>query len=333
MKIDVHSHFVPESARRSAERDADWHGVRMFRSETGALMGNAEGADFDLPEWTANAESLEQRLALLDTLRLDAQVLAIAPRLQRYRADPAAAVNLARDMNDDLAALTAAQPKRIGGLVHLPLQDPAASIVELERMAGKPGIIGAAVGSNVRGEPWDSTALFPVLQAVQDLNLILFVHPADRPKDPRTKRFHLNNLIGNPLETTFAVAALIFGGVLDRLTDIKVCFAHGGGYAVLGSGRFDAGYKARPDVRESAALLPTDYLKRLYYDSITFSERALRHLADVVGASQILLGSDYPADMGDGDPVGFVEGCQSLSAGEKEAILGGNLRRISGAFG
>ena len=326
----MHSHFVPASALRAADHGADWHGVRMFRSTTGALMGHAEGADFDLPEWTANRESVEDRLAQLDALRLDAQVLSIAPRLQRYGADAHAAVRLARDMNDDLVEMIAAAPGRLRGLVHLPLQDAAAAVAELERMAGRPGILGAAVGSNVQGAPWDTPALFPVLQAVQDLNLMLFVHPANRPKDARMRKFHLNNLVGNPLETTLAIAAMIFGGVLDRLPDIRICFAHAGGFAVLGSGRFDAGYRARPDVRANAAALPSDYLRRLYYDSITFSERALRHLIDAVGASQVLLGSDYPADMGTSDPVGFVEGCPSLSAAEKRAILGDNLERISG---
>ena len=305
----------------------------MSRAANGALLGHAEGADFDLPDWTADVEGVNDRLARLDAMRLDAQVLSIPPRLQRYGAGATAAAALARDLNDDLAEFIGAAPTRLRGLIHLPLQDPAASVAELARMADKPGILGAAVGTNVDGAPWDTPALFQVLEAVQDLNLIMFVHPVNRPKDPRMSRFHLKNLVGNPLETTLAIAALIFGGVLDRLPEIKLCFAHAGGYAVLGAGRFDAGYEARPDVRDGAAALPSDYLKRLYYDSITFSEKALRHVIDVVGASQILLGSDYPADMGTQDPVGFIEGCRSLSASEKEAILGGNLKRLAGSQG
>ena len=304
----------------------------MSRSASGALVGEAGGVPFDLPDWTAKIETVESRLAELDAMRLDAQVLSIAPRFQRYGADPVASVALARDMNDDLVAWISAAPKRLRGLIHLPLQDPSAAVAELERMAGRPGIIGAAVGTNVKGAGWDSPELFPVLEAAEQLGLFIFFHPANRPKDDRMRRYHLKNLVGNPLETTLAIAALIFSGVLDRLPTIKLCFAHAGGFAVLGVGRFDYGYQVRDDTRETAAALPSDYLKRLYFDSITFSERGLRHVVDVVGASQVLLGSDHPADMGTTDPVGFIESCASLNEQEKRAILGGNLEGLIGRF-
>ena len=304
----------------------------MSRSASGALIGEADGVAFDLPEWTANEKTVAERLAVLDEMRLDIQVLSIAPRFHRYGADNAASVALARDMNNDLAELISAAPARLAGLIHLPLQDPSASVAEIERMAGMPGILGAAVGTNVNGMAWDSPELLPVLQAVQDSGSFVFFHPANRPKDARMDRFHLKNLIGNPLETTLAIAALIFGGVLDRLPDAKLCFAHAGGYSVLGVGRFDQGYHERSDTREIATGLPSEYLKRLYFDSIIFSERALRHIVDVVGASQIVLGSDYPADMGTTDPVGFIESCSTLDVKEKHAILGGNLEGLIGAI-
>jgi aminocarboxymuconate-semialdehyde decarboxylase len=332
MKIDFHGHFAPASAVRAADSGKDWHGVRMSRSPTGALIGAAGGKEFDLPEWTARRETIGDRLADLDAMRLDMQVLSIAPRFQRYGSERTAAVALARDMNDDLAEMIAAAPQRLAGLIHLPLQDPAASVAELERMAGRRGILGAAVGTNVNGAAWDSPELFPVLEAAEDLGLFMFFHPANRPKDDRMRRYHLKNLVGNPLETTLAITALIFSGVLDRLPDIKMCFAHAGGFAVLGAGRFDYGYGVREDIRETAASLPSDYLKRLYYDSITFSDRALRHIVDAVGVSQILLGSDHPADMGTTDPVGFIEGCSSLDEKEKRAILGGNLEALIGSI-
>lgn len=328
MNIDFHAHFAPASAVRAAASGSDWHGVRMSRSESGALKGEAEGATFDLPEWTAKEETIADRIADLDAMRLDVQVLSIAPRFQRYGADKRASIALARDMNNDLAELITSAPGRLRGLIHLPLQDPSASVAELERMADVPGILGAAVGSNVNGVPWDAPELFPVLKAAQDAGLFVFFHPANRPKDPRMSRFHLENLVGNPLETTLAIAALIFGGILDRLPTAKFCFAHAGGYAVLGAGRFDHGYHERSDTREIATSLPSEYLKRLYFDSITFSERALRHIVDVVGVSQIVLGSDYPADMGTTDAVGFVEACSSLNEAEKQAILGGNLKDL-----
>jgi aminocarboxymuconate-semialdehyde decarboxylase len=328
MRIDFHSHFIPERAVQAASSGKPWHGILMSRTHTGALAGQHGGEEFDLPEWSGGPCDLATRIAWLDAHRLDAQVVSIAPRLQRYLADASHAVPVARDMNDDLAALVRAAPDRFYGLVHLPLQDPDAAVAELRRMAGQPGIIGAAVGTNVDGAPWSDPALFPVLAAVQDAGMVLFVHPANRPDDPRMKRYHLNNLVGNPLETTLAVAAFILGGVLDRLTDLRLCFAHAGGFAALGIGRFDAGYAARSDVRAGCTHAPSSYMGRLYFDSLTFSDRALRHVVDVAGISQVVMGSDYPADMGAPDPVGFVEGCKSLSRAEKDAILGANALRL-----
>jgi aminocarboxymuconate-semialdehyde decarboxylase len=328
MFTDIHAHFIPTSLVEAAESGRPLLGVTMSRTETGALIGHGPGGVFDLPEWTASNDTLDMRLATLDRLGLDRQVLAVAPRLHRYGEDAGHAVAFARLMNDDLADWTAASDGRLCGLVHLPLQDPAASVAELERMSGKPGIVGAAVGTNVNGAAWDLPALFPVLQAAQDLDLLLFVHPANRPADPRMKNYHLKNLVGNPLETTLAIAALVFGGVVDRVDRLKFCFAHAGGYAVLGGGRFDAGYDARADVRANIARLPSDYLRHFHYDSITFSDLALRHLVDAVGATQVMLGSDYPADMGTPDPVGSIRDCKALTNAERSLILGDNFDRI-----
>lgn len=328
MNIDFHSHFIPEGAIRAAASGRLWCDIRMSRTDTGALVGSQSGEEFDLPEWSSGSGDLAARLAWLDARRLDAQVLSIAPRLQRYTAERSHAVDVARAMNDDLAALVQSAPGRLYGLAHLPLQHPAAAIEELRRIAEEPGIIGAAVGTNVDGASWSDPDLLPVLAAVQDLGLVLFVHPANRPDDPRMKKYHLKNLVGNPLETTLAAAAFILGGVLDRFTALRLCFAHAGGFAALGIGRFDAGYIAREDVRSDCAHLPSSYMGRLYFDSLTFSERALRHVLDEAGISQVVMGSDHPADMGAVDPVSFIEGCNSLSRTEKDAILGANALRL-----
>jgi aminocarboxymuconate-semialdehyde decarboxylase len=126
-----------------------------------------------------------------------------------------------------------------------------------------------------------------------------------------------------------ALACLIFGGVFDKLPDLKTCFSHAGGYGVLGIGRFDHGHEVRPEAT-GIAHLPSDYVRRIWVDTITHSERTLRYIVDTVGADRVVLGSDYPADMGEPDPVGFVESCASLSEAEKLAILGGNASKLFG---
>ncbi len=193
MATDIHANFIPTSLVEAAESGRPLLGVTMSRTDTGALIGHGPGGVFDLPEWTASSDTLDIRLATLDRLGLDRQVLAVAPRLHRYGEDAGHAVAFARRMNDDLADWTAASDGRLCGLVHLPLQDPAASVAELERMSGKPGIVGAAVGNNVNGNAWDSPALFPVLQAAQDLDLLYRTIEQLPPKCRRVfllSRFH-----------------------------------------------------------------------------------------------------------------------------------------------
>lgn len=264
----------------------------------------------------------------MDALRVTRHILSVAPSLFRYELDPSTASAMAADMNDDLAEIAQSMPTRFAALAHLPLQDPDAAIRELERTAAQPGMVGVAAGTHVNGADWDAHELFPILEAIESSGQILFLHPANRRPEPRMQRYHLKNLIGNPLETTFAVASFIFGGVVDRLPELKVCFAHGGGFATLGIGRFDHGHEVRAEARAGAASLPSEYLRRLYFDSITHSERTLRYLVDLVGPSQVVMGSDYPADMGVADPVGFIDGCASLSEGERLGILEDNFDRL-----
>jgi aminocarboxymuconate-semialdehyde decarboxylase len=158
---------------------------------------------------------------------------------------------------------------------------------------------------------------------------VLYFHPARGRADGFLTRYHFANLIGNPLETAVALGCLIFGGVFDRLPGLKTCFAHAGGYGVLGIGRLDHGHEVRPEATGIAAL-PSDYVRACWFDTITHSERALRYILDVAGPDRVVLGSDYPADMGEPRPVDFIDACTSLSTAEKAAILGGTATRLFG---
>jgi aminocarboxymuconate-semialdehyde decarboxylase len=269
-----------------------------------------------------------QRIARMDSIGVEIQVLSLTWRLFLYDLPARVAVPIAEQVNEDMATLIQAHPTRFRAFAQLPLQDPDESIRSLERWMAVDGFVGACLGTDVDGREWDDAVLFPVLEAAQALGAVLFFHPADRRPDARLARFHLQNLIGNPLETTIAIAALIFGGVLDRLPDVRMCFAHAGGFAPAGIGRFDHGYTIRPETRAVAAHLPSEYLRRLSFDSVTHGEIALRRLIDTVGIDRVVLGSDDPADMGVLDPVGFVRGCTSLTEAEQSAIIGSNAQRL-----
>jgi aminocarboxymuconate-semialdehyde decarboxylase len=269
----------------------------------------------------------------MDAAAVDIQILSVTWRLFRYEAAAAEAAAMAVRINDDIATIVEENPGRFLGFAQLPMQDPDLAIAELTRAMALPGIVGAALGTDVGGREWDDPALLPVLQAAVDLGAIIYIHPSDRPVDARLGRYHLRNLIGNPLETTIAIASLIFGGVLDRVPDISLVFSHAGGFAPYGIGRFDHGSRVRKEAKLPGSEVPSDYLRRLYYDSIIHSDTGMRQLVDVVGIDQCVMGSDDPADMGPADPVAFVRGCGSLSGAEQEAIIGSNLARLLTSLG
>lgn len=324
--IDVHTHFVPPSAVAAAQAGGCWHGIRFGRSARGKLASSIGGPMRELP-WPEPLEDATTRLASMAARGVDVEVVSISPTLYWHGLDGERAVALARQANDELATFTAAHPDHYAGLGYLPLQDPPASVAELERCVRDLGLPGVMVATHVNGEDWDSEALFPVLEAAEALGAVVYVHPAQGRADGFLMRYHLRNLLGNPFETTIALACMIFGGVFDRLPRLKACFAHGGGYGVLGIGRMDHGAAARPEAAGVAAL-PSDYVRACWFDCITHGERALRHLIDVVGAERILLGSDHPADMGQPQPVRFIQSCGSLSARERAAILSDNAAAL-----
>ena len=235
-------------------------------------------------------------------------------------------------VNDEMAEVVRSRPSRFAAFAYLPLQDPVASAQELRRCVQDLGHVGAIVGTNVNGRHWDDPALAPVLEAAEELQALVFVHPTRIRGADFLGRYHLRNLVGNPLETTLAFSSLVFGGLLDRFPRLRVCLAHGGGYACLGIGRLDHGYSVRPESSPSrpgeAAEPPSSYLRRIYVDSLVHSDETLALILDRVGADRVFLGTDYPADMGQPDPVAWVRACNTISEEDKQAILGGNFLRL-----
>lgn len=274
-------------------------------------------------------ETPDERIGSMDKRRVDLHLVSVSPTMYWYGLDDADARSFARQTNDDNAEMCAGHPDHYVGLGYLPLQDPAGSVAELEHCVRDLGMPGVMVGTNVNDQDWDSEALFPVLKAAEELGAVVYFHPARNRTDGWLNRYHLGNLIGNPLETAVALASLIFGGVFDRLPKLKTCFSHAGGYGVLGVGRLDHGHEVRPEATGIAGL-PSDYVKACWFDTITHNERALRYVVDMAGPGQVVLGSDYPADMGEPFPVDWIESAGSLTADEKAAILGGNAVGLFG---
>jgi aminocarboxymuconate-semialdehyde decarboxylase len=249
-----------------------------------------------------------------------------------YHLEPAQGRQLAREVNDEIAAMTKQWPERFAGLATLPVQDVSAAIDELERAVHVLGLKGAELDTVVEGENWDEPRFLPLFKAAEAMGAVLFFHPQPQHNFMlrRTDRYGLANSLGVIVEDTLIVAILIFGGILDACPDLKVCIAHGGGPACFGMGRLDHGWQVRTEARQHIQKPPSTYQRRLFYDCVTGSEAALRFLIDQVGIDRVVLGSDWPFVRWDPSPVAWVQGLASLTPAEKDKILWQNLTTLLG---
>jgi aminocarboxymuconate-semialdehyde decarboxylase len=328
--IDVHAHLVPQCLWRTVNAGKDWYGLRYEPGE-GAGFLVREGKRIAVPTPKLRFTP-EERLKDMEAEGTDVQVVSIHTPLFGYHLDPAQGRQLARDVNDEIAAMTRQWPQRFAGLATLPVQDMGAAVAELERAVSVLGLKGAELDTAVNGHNWDEPHFLPLFKAAEAMGAVLFFHP--QPQDnlavPRLNRYGIPNHIGVIVEDTLIVATLIFGGILEACPDLKVCIAHGGGPACFGMGRLDRGWQVRSEARQHILKPPSTYQRRLYYDCLTDSEAGLRFLVDHVGADRVVLGSDWPFVAWEPSPVGWVQGLQSLTPEEKEKILWKNLEQLLG---
>jgi len=326
--IDVHAHLVPRSLWRAADAGKDWFGFRHEPGEgVGTMVGDGKRTHFASPKVRF---APDERLRDMDAQGVDVQVLSIHTPFFGYHLDAGQGRALARDVNDEIAAMVTQWPRRFAGLATLPVQDVKAAIAELERAVTVLGLKGAELDTLVNGENWDEPKFLPLFKAAEAMGALLFFHPQPHHNFmmQRTTRYGLFNSLGVIVEDAIVVAILILGGILDACPDLQVCIAHGGGPACLAMGRIDRSWRGRPDAREHIREAPSTYQRRLYYDCVTGSEAALRFLLDQVGGDRVVLGSDWPFVPWDPSPVAWVQNLTSLTQDEKERILWRNLEAL-----
>jgi aminocarboxymuconate-semialdehyde decarboxylase len=271
-----------------------------------------------------NAWSPERRLEECDRYGVDVQVLSTVPVMFSYWAKPEHALDLSRLLNDHIADVVHDHPSRFVGLGTVPMQAPELAIRELERCVRELGLAGVQIGTHVNGLNLDDDGVFAVLESAQDLGAAVFVHPWDMMGKERMEKYWLGWLVGMPAETALAICSVIFGGVLDRLKELRLCFAHGGGAFAGTLGRIDHGFNVRPDLCGVAgAASPTSYLGKFYLDSLVHDEWALRHLIELVGVERVALGSDYPFPLGEKIPGKLIDSLGDLSEGDRDRLLSG----------
>lgn len=272
--------------------------------------------------------SPEERLKDMDRMGVDIQVISPSPMQYYYWTDGKLGLELARLQNNRVAEVVSSHPKRFVGMGTLPLQDIKRAERELERVVTQLGFRAIEISSNVNGIDFDAKRFRRFFAKVQELDVLLFMHPLGFTDAGRLRDYYLTNIMGQPLDSTVAVSHLIFGGVLETYPQLKICVAHGGGYLPFYSGRMDHAYTIRPECQHHISRQPSTYLRQLYFDSVVYTNESLAHLVKQMGSERVLLGTDYPFDMGETDPVGHIAGARSLTRAQKERIWGGNAAQL-----
>ncbi|MCB1024578.1 MAG: amidohydrolase [Acidobacteria bacterium] len=306
LKIDIHTHILPEHIPNWKEKFGYGGFIQLDHHKTGcARMLKDDGHFFR--EIEDNCWSAEKRIAECDEHNVDVQVLSTVPVMFAYWAKPNDCLEVSKVLNDGIAAIAERHPKRFIGLGTVPMQDTNLAIKELER-ARKIGMAGVQIGTNVNQKNLSEPEFFDFFAACENLGMAVFVHPWEMMGENDMRRYWLPWLVGMPAETSRAICSLIFSGVLEKLPNLRIAFAHGGGSFPSTVGRIEHGFNVRPDlVGVDNDVSPLEYLKKIYFDSLVHSPEMLDYLVKLVGAERIALGTDYPFPLGELEPGKLIE--------------------------
>jgi aminocarboxymuconate-semialdehyde decarboxylase len=326
-RVDIHCHYLnPEAAAKVAHLNPGQYEPNVKYANALTRETNVK----QVQERGPKLSTIEVRLKDMDRMGVDVQAVSPAPHQTYYWTDPDLGRELSRMVNDRLAEIVAKWPERFVALGTVPLQDAQMAVAELERCVKELGLRGVEINPSVNGLDLTDPrlALDKFFAKAQELDVVVFMHPIGFTGGERLVDHYFNNLIGNPLETTVAASHLIFDGVMDRHPRLKIVLPHAGGYLGHYWARMDHGWRARPDCKTVIKKKPTSYLEKFYFDTITFDTQMLRHLIDRWGVDHVLLGTDYPYDMGEEDPVGLISRVPGLKPLEREAIMGRTAARL-----
>ncbi len=305
LKIDIHTHILPKNWPNLKERYG-YGGFVQLEHCSGCSRMLIDGDHFR--DVSKNCWDPHTRIEECDKYEVDVQVLSTVPVMFSYWAKPKDTADLSMILNDHIADLVTEFPKKFIGLGTLPMQDADLSIKELTRLKEIQGIAGVQIGSHINGWNLDDPRIFPILQAAQDLDLSVFVHPWQMLGSDRMNLYWLPWLVGMPAETALSICSLIFGGVFEKLPKLRIAFAHGGGAFPSIIGRLEHGYNVRPDiVATHNKHNPRDYIGKFYLDSLVHEPSVLQYMIDLFGADCIALGSDYPFPLGEENPGEMIK--------------------------
>lgn len=329
-KIDIHTHVLPKELPDLKEKYGYGGFVKLeHHADCRAKMLRDDGTFFR--EIESNCWDPAARKKDCAEHDVSVQVLSTIPVMFSYWAKPADCLDLSKFLNDHIASICHADPKRFVGLGTLPLQDPELAVRELERCVKELRLPGVQIGSHVNDWNLSDERLFPVFEAAESLGAAIFVHPWDMMGQQRMQKYWLPWLVGMPAEGSLAICSMIFGGVFERLPRLRVCFAHGGGAFAGTLGRIEHGFNSRPDLCAiDNKKGPREYLGKFFVDSLVHDAKQLKYIVDIFGETNVALGTDYPFPLGEQEPGRLIESISEFSQPTRAHLLYANALRWLG---
>ncbi len=327
LTIDVHCHLATPAAAElvAPHKRPEYEPYDYFMAEASRAQNQVM-----FPTIVESLRNPSARIVHMDRMGIQIQGLATFVSEYAYWAPARAAAEAARLQNDNLAAAVAAHPDRFVGLgATVPLQDVDLAIAEMDRAVDQLGLKGLQIGGTVDGHNLDEPRFRPFWRAVAAKGIPVIIHPNGYEESHRLGDYFLTNCIGNPLETMVAATRMIFSGLFEELPDLELVLLHGGGYLPFYCSRADHTWKVRPETRVAIPNHPPSYyMKRFYYDTVVFQPLYLRHLVDIVGADRVMVGTDFPFDMSEPDPLGLIDATEGLDEADRAAMKGGTAARL-----
>ncbi|MCA4899958.1 MAG: amidohydrolase family protein [Bacteroidota bacterium] len=318
LKIDSHTHILPKKMPNWSEKFGYGDFIYLQHHKKGyakMMRGNQFFREIKSNCWDA-----EERIEEYAQFQTHVQVVCTIPVMFSYWAKPIDCLSLSEFLNDHLAKLVKKYPKQYIGLGTVPMQDAELAVQECQRIK-KIGLRGIQIGSNINDENLNEERFFPVFEACEKLGLAVMVHPWNMMGEKKMQRYWLPWLVGMPAETSRAICSMIFGGVFERLPQLRVMFAHAGGSFLPTIGRIQHGFECRPDlVAIDNNVNPKSYLGKFWVDSVTHDAMMLDYVLKLQGSKKVMLGSDYPFPLGDLEIGKFIDD-MNLPRATKEDIF------------